>query len=482
MWYHLSRIEYFFTHNISITQVINKELWPYIWGEIFKIFDVEDVLVRAKIIHIIQTLISFFVIYFVSQVIIRNLFRRIDGLTLRYLSLWAVFIWFTIYATFSVAYHQVWIMWYSINYQITLIIFWYIVALSLIITVEKQFMSKSLFYLFQIIFFSIVILWMHATEFIYYAMYLLLIFTLFFNRIFSVYRTYFLQISIVLIILVYGFYYFLTQGFIYRDPQLFNHFSTDLYTKIMSIGKVQVEMLSRSFASMNELIYLSLLLILIMFIVVIKNRDKDINIKFLLLLFISSLFVLIPINTFASGVASMLIHEAYVNRFYYASSVFIVLPVVVYYFVQLQNLKDMLIKVNIIIFTILMLIFFYSKELSNSSNYYKNVISLINSFSNEKVGLNYSMNYVNIINNQLSEYKQRYKGKKVFYYARGDISYIIKYILKEDNIFIERRELCSKEKFLTYCKEKGFEPVIFRIPNGFPKDKILFENFDFEMK
>jgi hypothetical protein len=130
----------------------------------------------------------------------------------------------------------------------------------------------------------------------------------------------------------------------------------------------------------------------------------------------------------------------------------------------------------------LILVLLYSKIFSDSSNYYKNIVSLINSLSNEKVGLNYSTNYVNIIKNQLSEYKQQGRGKKVFYYARGDIAYILKHILKEDNIFIERRELRSKEKFLTYCKDNGFEPIIFKTPSNFPKDKVLFKTFDFEMK
>jgi hypothetical protein len=484
MWYHLSRVEYFYSHDFSLFEIKNKALWHYIWGSIFKAFDVEDVLFRAKVIHVVQTLISFFVMYFTSKVIIKHLFKDIEHVMLKFLSLWSVIIWFTIYATYSVAYHQVWIMWYSINYQITLIMFWYITALTIMVAEQKHTKAKRIFYLSQILFFSIVILWMHAIEFIYYLMYLFLILFLYSRQFIDFCKRYIVQVSIFLLTISYCLYYFLTHKFIYREPKLFGYLSNldDLFENIIQVGKLQVQSYSRSFASLNELIYLSLALISIMLITVFINKRLKVNIKLFLFLFISSFFVLIPISNLASGIASMLVNETYVNRFYYSSSIFMVLPVFVYYIMSLQNLKDMILKVNMAILSILILVLLYSKIFSDSSNYYKNVLSLINSLSNEKVGVNYSTNYVNIIKKQLGKYKQQNMDSKVFYYARGDISYIIKYILKEDNIFIERRKLKSKIEFLIYCKKNGFKPIVFKTPDNFPKDKILFKTFDFEMK
>jgi len=490
MWYHLSRVEYFFSHDVFILEVKNKELWPYIWGGIFKIFGIEDVLFRAKIIHIVQALISFFVIYFTSKVVIQNLFRKIDALALKYLSLWSTIIWFTIYATFSVAYHQVWIMWYSINYQITLIMFWYIFALSLLLVAQKQSLSKSLLHLFQIIFFSIVILWMHAIEFIYYAMYLFLICLIYWRQIFTGFKTYYIQSSFVLLTLFYGLFYFFTHDFVYRKPKIFQYLSfehiDELYSKLMTVGKIQVEISSRAFASLNELIYILLFVIVIMLILKVyhylQKMDDNIDGKVFVLLATSSFFVLIPINIFASGLASMLVSEVYVNRYYYASSVFMVLPIAVYYFMQLYMPKKRLLKTNFVILSILVLVFVYSKQFSQSSNYYKNIVSLSNSFSKEKVGLNYSMKYVNIIDKELQNYKHKFQDKKVLYYARGDIAYILQYIFKKDNVYMHRRHTYSKEEFLIYCEKNSYTPVVFKTPNNFPKDELIFENFDFEMK
>ncbi len=490
MWYHLSRIEYFFIHDSSISDIKNKELWSYIWGKIFRIFSIEDVLVRAKIIHVTQTLISLFVIYFVSKVVIKNLFRKVDVLTLRYLSLWMVIIWFTIYATFSVAYHQVWIMWYSINYQITLLMFWYIFALTLILVTKRQDRKMSLFYIAQIIFFSIMILWMHAIEFIYYVMYLFLICLFYWHQIFTGFKTYYVRYLLAVLVLFYGLIYFFTHDFIYRKPKLFQYFSFDhideFYSKLIDIGKIQVQVFSRSFASLNELIYVSLFLILVMFMVKIylylQKKDDYVDAKVFIILMISSSFVLIPVNIFTSGIASMLISEEYVNRFYYASSVFMVVPIVVYYFFQLQESKQRLLKINFTILFILMSVFVYSKQISENSNYYKNIISLTNSFSKEKVGLNYSIKHVNIINKELLKYKQKYHGKRSLYYARGDIAYMLQYIFKKDNVYMNRRYTYSKEDFFLYCKENNYFPIVFKTPENFPKDKLLFKHFDFKMK
>ena len=489
MWYHLSKIEYFYTHDTSLLNVKNKELWSYIWGNLFQLFHIEDVLLRAKIVHVIQTLVSFFVIFFTSKVFIQNIFKKIDMLIVNYLALWSTIIWFTIFATFSVAYHQVWIMWYSINYQITLLIFWYLVAISILFVTRNNSKKISIFYIVQILFFSIIILWMHAIEFIYYIMYLILICIVYWRQLVWGLKQYYVQITIAALSLFSAFYYFLTHHFIYREPKLFKYLSLDvgqLYSKIVSIGKYQVENLSRSFASLNELIYFSIFLILAMVLTkayfYYKEADDNVDIKMLILIFISSLFVFVPVINFTFGLASMLVDVWYVNRFYYASSIFIVLPIVVYYFIQLTTHKQILLKTNIIILLILLTVYFYSKHISQSSNYYKNIISIINSFSKEKVGLNYSTDYINIIDNELTKYEKKYQNQKVLYYARGDIAYILQYILKKDNVYMNRRHTYTYEEFLQYCKHHNVVPVVFKTPENFPKDELIFKYFDFDMK
>ena len=109
--------------------VYKRELWYLFWADVFHLSSIEDFFIRARIIHIVQTAICLFSVFFFSRVLIRNIFKDINNIHLNYLSYWSALVWLTIYATFSMVTHQVWVMWYSINYQIALAFFWYITAL-----------------------------------------------------------------------------------------------------------------------------------------------------------------------------------------------------------------------------------------------------------------------------------------------------------------------------------------------------------------
>lgn len=260
MWYHLDKIEFYSSHTYNLWEIKNKELWHFLWGSLFSFLYIDELFSRTKIIHMTQSLISFFIIYFTSHVIIRNLYKNIEVLTLKYLSLWSVLIWFTIYATFSVLYHQVWILWYSINYQITLLFFWYIVALILILILESPNKQKIIFYLLQILFFSIIILWMHASEFIYVLMYLVLIGLIYMKDIYTWLKKYPLISLLSILLLIGSFYYFITSDYVYRKPPLFYYLSFDhiheLYPKLLLLGNQVVNYYSRASASLNELIFI----------------------------------------------------------------------------------------------------------------------------------------------------------------------------------------------------------------------------------
>ena len=128
-------------------------IWHKIWAWAFHVLSLEShqFLLRAQTIHVIQTMIAFFSIYFFSLVVIRNTFPKIAEITLKYLALWSVIIWYTIFATFSVYYHMVWNLWYSLNYQITLPLFFFMTGLTLVLFLEKTSVIKKVFYLALIV-------------------------------------------------------------------------------------------------------------------------------------------------------------------------------------------------------------------------------------------------------------------------------------------------------------------------------------------
>jgi hypothetical protein len=116
-------------------------VWHYLWAQLFDLIHIErsEIFLRAKIIHYTQSISIFLMIYYSSKVFIKNLFNPISSTTLKYLSFWAAVIWFSIFANASVNHMQIWILWYSINYQITLPM----TILALALTVSVIFETKS---------------------------------------------------------------------------------------------------------------------------------------------------------------------------------------------------------------------------------------------------------------------------------------------------------------------------------------------------
>ncbi len=472
MWFHLDKLEFYMNHEYSLFEVKNKKLWYYLWSVFFSITKVEDILYKAKIIHVVQTLISFIIIYFLSNVILRNLFKNINSLTLKYLSLWSVLIWFVIYATFSMRHHHVWTLWYSINYQITLLFFWYILALTIILFTEKNSKTRILFYLFQIVIFIGIILWMHAPEFIYFAMYLFLLCIIYVKQIFKFMRIYYIPSIIFISILLLALYAFFAYDFMGRTPPLFRYLNLEhideLYERLIYLGKIAVAYYSRSNAALNVLIYSSIFMLLLMSASILYNKFKReklyVDVKVFILLAISSLFIFIPINTISAGVSSMLFAPLYIHRFYYASSIFIALPAVIYYLFYRKNIWVL----NGIIFITLLLSAVYSKHLSSNQSYYKNIKSIKSSFSKEEVGFNLSREQIITIGERLKYYESLNKTeKKEYYYARDDIAFVIKYIYKKPLLLSRRGNLDYKKSYKDHDNKKYY-PILFEVPKNFP--------------
>ncbi len=106
----------------NVTSPERKYIWHYVWAQIFNFFHIDrtHIFLRAQIIHYIQSISIFIMIFYTSKIFIKNLFIKISLNTLNYLGYWSALIWFTVFSTASEYHHQVWILWYSINYQITL--------------------------------------------------------------------------------------------------------------------------------------------------------------------------------------------------------------------------------------------------------------------------------------------------------------------------------------------------------------------------
>lgn len=456
-------------------------IWHFLWAKFFYLFNIQysEIFFRAKIIHLIQTYIAFFSIYFFSKVMIRNLFKEIDIVVLKYLSLWSVIIWFSIFATFSMYYQLVWNLWYSVNYQITLPLFWYITALSLILLFEETTLKKKIFFLLQILLVSLFILLTHSMEFMYYLMYMCIFLIIYIDKVYYFIKRYFYLYILGIIAIIY-----FTIQYQPKNSRIFNYFSFDklpiLYDKIMAEGQLLVAGLNRASASINELIYLIYYLTIIMILIVIRNKLKNevqfIDFRKFIFIIITSMFVLIPLFEFSGGLFGIITKTAVVNRIYYSSSLFVIIPVFVYYIFNIfYGNKTKVILINISIILILSSVWLYSKyNIEGSGNYYKNVKSIKNSFFERRVGFNLSKEQIDIIGEKLKYYESINKsGKDEFYHARADISFVIKYIYRKSVYWRDRRANLDYIKWYNkrkkiYKNHKQYHWVLFKVPKGFP--------------
>lgn len=480
MFHHLEWID--LQYNTEVAPE-GRYTWHYIWATIFHFFHIDNnqIFLRAYIIHIGQVLISFFAVFFFSKVIIKNTFIKIESFYVNYLAYWSTLIWFTIFATSSIEFYQVWILWYSINYQISLPFVLFITGLTLSLVFENLSLKKKIFYSLLILFFSFLILKIHAMEYLYFLMYLSILALSFIDKIYIVFKKniyYSIPVSIFSIIVLIEFLSIIKQ-YSYRLPPILKYMSfeklPDLFSKISENGQYILLRLNRASSSINELIYLTLSIFILMLIILIYRRYKNvishINTRMFIFIFITSLFILIPITEFTAGLASLITYPQITHRFYYSSLIFIGIPIVVFYLLSIIGIKKLSI-VNITIIAILLGTFIYSKHFSNTHNYYKNIISIQNSFDERNIGFNLSATHIITIENQLKSYELNTSKEDLYFYAREDIAFILQKVYNK-RVYLPKhwkgKKLNAKKYIQEYKKDtKHANKILFPTPIDFP--------------
>jgi hypothetical protein len=103
-------------------------------------------------------------------------------------------------------------------------------------------------------------------------------------------------------------------------------------------------------------------------------------------------------------------------------------------------------------------------------NYYKNVVSIVNSFDKKKVGFHLTERHIEEIANRVRRYERNRKSEKpVKYFAREDIAFVLKYMLHKNVYWISRgANLNFKERYEKEKRNKKIDAVLFETPAGFP--------------
>ena len=464
MWAHLISIDNIYDYT-SIPEA--RRVWHSIWRWVFEFFGIGrgDILLRAVIIHTTQTLMSFGAIYLFSLVLVRNIYTTIPSLHHHYMAYWSTIIWFSIFATFSTFYHHTWIMWYSISYQITLPLFFFITALTLILFLERVSLYRRVVYILLIVIISLFILRVHSMEYFYYLLYMSILSLIFAKDTLKILqRYYYIFIPLVVILILFAKQH---HG---DETRLIHYISNfefvELYRTIVREGRLLVDGLNRADASINEMMYVVGFFTLVM-IVSLYRGTVSISFRLFVFTIITSLFVAIPLFVFSAGLASLFTKISVVNRIYYSSSLFVLLPISIYYITSRYRIW----LFNISIVTILIATIIYSKEFSSTHNYYANIQSLKQSLLEDKVRFNLTDKEIEIVSKELQRYpKESIDSPKVLFFARGDIAVVLKYIYHREVFWRGRRVELTKEMFDEYCDTLDPQETIcveFETPKGF---------------
>jgi len=492
MWEHLNRIAGLhdegkcFEFYPDRTQYMC--FWHSIWAKIFGITGINDIFVWARIIHVSQFLLAFAAVYYFCRTAIKILLKDIDLIHLKYLSFLGTVIWFIGNGTFSVAYQQAWIMWYSVNYQgLAMPLFWYVAALTLGMTFEHLPPKKILFSLIQIAILSVIIAKTHPMELLYFIIHLSVLFLINAKRSFALLRKYYYLVIPFILSVVIAIKYFAKE----LVPSFVLPVSKEnlevISEKIIADGtEVAENGLNRFPNSFSEIAVLALVLAVLLRIFYFYKKDKviSVNIKvFDYLLATSFLFFMIPLNKIMAGVASYLVTIPHVVwRFYFGSPWFVFLPISIYaafkYFSGKQSFVSVMLAgaSTVLVFIVLSKYIFWGAL-------YKNTGSILLSLDKSSVGIQYSEKDIAALKEIIMKHGPAQGAKPNIYHIRGDLAPVIRGVFRRYVYMRNRTESPpAKESFKAEGLDRKYNLIDVNLPEGFPRDEEIFSHFSLDKR
>ena len=463
MWQHIGNIDrLIFDPSVKI----GRSNWHATWALIIRNIGSGDVFMNAAIVHRAQFILIGIIIYHAAKQLFAALLPTIESDNtenrkrwLSSLSISSVIVWFTIIGTVS-TFQQAWIMWYSVNYQITLTFLFLALALFVnVVAIEQGIVPKAV-KLASSLFLLILIYLFHAGELAYLVFYLPILLICFSNK--ESYKK-----TLIFIVLISIVIFFAEKFYTDMRPNLVKYiFEGDfikIKNEIKTHGTYNVQGGNRYSANWNELYALSIILI-VPIVMLAWNKFNQINKRVLLFIVLSLIFCFIPNFILTAGLASLISYDQIVNRYYFAPFIFLLLPLCLYF--MSSHFKIAHSPSLLILFTLMSigLVFTYSKIINNKGVYYQNVKSIINSLDQKRVGLETSASEVESIGQQIRAAQAQYGSENIIYCSTYDKGHIVKYVYHQENIAFWRDpaySLFNLDECLKYVKsEKKLAVVI----------------------
>lgn len=457
IWQHIGNIDILV---LDPDAKIVRSNWHATWAFFFRTLGINDIFTYATIIHRVQFIFIGIIIYYAAKLLFSALLPTIelgDGNNksnrkqwLSSLAISSVLVWFTIIGTVS-TFQQAWIMWYSVNYQITLPLLFLALGLVVnaisfaqnnILIVEKIFGS--------LVFLTLIYLY-HAGELAYLVFYMPIILVCFCTK--TNYKKTLISLAAVFIIVLVAarFYTDIMPGLVTLLKDGNYHV---VINQINIRGAWNTAGNNRYLANWNEMYTISVFVAAPVALLAWTKRNY-VNQRVFLFIVLSLVFCFIPTFKYSAGIASLISYDGIVNRYYFASFVFVLVPLCLYlvvcHFKVLQHPAVLVLSVLLL----MGLVFTYSKLLNNGGVYYQNVKSIRNSLYQDRVGIDMPATEIESIGRQISAAQAQYGANQIIYCADYDKSHIVRYIYRKNNILFDRNPLHTLDDCRDYAKSKN---------------------------
>lgn len=420
-----------------------KRYWYACWAFVFKLFDVTDIFTIATVIHRVQFIANCVLIYAAAKQLFEPLLSlsrhdRLQNQWLSALSLSSVLIWLGSISTFSFI-QQAWIMWYSVNYQITLSFLLLSISLAVNLLTVEQSKNTQIIKAMLAAALLVLILLFHAGELAYFIFYLPIFIVCFGNKLkFNI--KYLIGCSfLVVIVLIFGLYFYKDQ-----TPLLVTLLKNNEISKIMALINQKgtwnaVEGGNRYAGNWNEMYALSVVILLLIALFAVFKKIA-VNNRVLAFIVLSLVFCFAPTYVFSSGFLSLVSYDGIVNRYYFASFLFLSLPLCIYLIIKQFELKLFNHPVIIIIFiiTIIVVIYSYSKYYNNQGVFYQNIKSIAASFKAKKLDVEVSDFDMIDIKKQIQIAEATAKSSDFIYCGPYAKIYMVAYLYNRKNVYFDR--------------------------------------------
>lgn len=458
IWQHIDQIRsYVIDANANVT---SRAVWLKMWAYVFRFLNINDIFTYATVIHRVQFVLSCTAIYFAAKQLFKALLMFDESESeiekkhwLSSLALSSVVVWLTVIGTFSF-FQQAWIMWYSVNYQITLPMLFLALGLSVnALTVAQS--TKLVVYKATSAFALVLgIYFFHAGELAYLVFYILIGVFCFGSKFQFNWKHALMGAAFLCVVL-----YALIRMYSDHVPALItlikNGEFSKIVTEIQAKGKWNaVDGGNRFSANWNELYRFSVFAF-IPAAIFAWFKPLQINQRVLFFIGLSLMFCFIPTFQYTAGLASLISYDGIVNRYYYASLVFLVLPFCAYLIViNLKIIKHPIGLLGLVFFAMLSVLI-YSKKINNEGTYFKNVQSIRNSIKSKKIDIGLSDDFISTIGFKVRAAELEFQNVGYIYCGSFESLYIARYVYRKENMLFDRLGNYSTADCEDYAKNFG---------------------------